>query len=188
MKGKFSVLEEIVFNPHKHLIQGTLNGNQQCFKQLYNLYAKAMYNTALRIVQEQSEAEDVLQESFLSAYDNLESYRFEASFGSWLKRIVVNKSLTVLKKRKLEFDTIDEDKSPLQNESDEADKTCFPKTVEQVVQAIKKLPDGYRTILSLYLIEGYDHLEISQILGISESTSKSQYSRAKKKLIQILNE
>jgi len=96
--------------------------------------------------------------------------------------------LTVLKKRKLEFDTIDEDKSPLQNESDEADKTCFPKTVEQVVQAIKKLPDGYRTILSLYLIEGYDHLEISQILGISESTSKSQYSRAKKKLIQILNE
>ena len=92
MKGKFSVLEEIVFNPHKHLIQGTLNGNQQCFKQLYNLYAKAMYNTALRIVQEQSEAEDVLQESFLSAYDNLESYRFEASFGSWLKRIVDRKS------------------------------------------------------------------------------------------------
>ena len=92
MKGKFSVLEETVFNPHKHLIQGTLNGNQQCFKQLYNLYAKAMYNTALRIVQEQSEAEDVLQESFLSAYDNLESYRFEASFGSWLKRIVDRKS------------------------------------------------------------------------------------------------
>jgi RNA polymerase sigma factor (sigma-70 family) len=187
LQGKISVLEEVVLNPHKHLIEGTLSGDHKCFKKLYGLYARAMYNTAFRIVNDKAEAEDILQESFISAYHNLRSFRFESTFGAWLKRIVVNKSLTVLQKRKIEFDSLDDQDILHVKENEIQSDNAFPCTVQQVVNAIEKLPDGYRTILSLYLLEGYDHVEISQILDISESTSKSQYSRARQKLLQILN-
>jgi RNA polymerase sigma factor (sigma-70 family) len=151
---------------------------------LYKLYAKSMYNVGYRIVNNTGEAEDVLQEAFISAFRNLDYYRGDASFGSWLKRIVVNKAINVLKKRRPERLPDEEGYDIAEPAVD--DNVEFPFTIDQVKRAIGSLPDGYRSVLSLYLLEGYDHSEIAEILGITESTSKSQFNRSKKKLISLL--
>ena len=140
-----------------------------------------MLNTAFRVVNDRDAAEDILQESFISAFRNLSLYRAESGFGAWMKRIVLNRSISWLRQQRT-VPIGDEDYPEPAISEDET----FPFTPEQVRKAILLLPDGYRTVLSLYLLEGYDHEEIGQILGITESTSKSQYSRAKMKLITIL--
>lgn len=143
-----------------------------------------MYNVAYRIVGAEAAAEDVLQEAFISAFRNLKLYRGDATFGSWLKRIVVNKAINEVKRRKLELMPEDDD---FDVEDEHADEIYRPElTVSRVKQAIESLPDGYRAVLSLYLLEGYDHQEIAEIMGISESTSKSQLNRSKKKLRELL--
>lgn len=143
-----------------------------------------MYNVGYRITGSEEDAEDVLQEAFVSAFRNLESYRGDATFGSWIKRIVVNKAINLLKKRKLELVREgDEFDAP----EEEAEGEYLPElSVEKVRRCIDMLPDGYRSVLSLYLIEGYDHQEIAEIMGITESTSKSQLNRAKNKLKELL--
>lgn len=178
-------LKTTVLNPHADLIELCRQGDREAHYRLYKLYARSMYNVGYRIVNHAGEAEDVLQEAFISAFRNLEYYRGDASFGSWLKRIVVNKAINVLKKRRPEplpegadFEMADPGEEFLE----------FPYSVDQVKKAITALPDGYRSVLSLYLLEGYDHSEIAEILGISESTSKSQFNRSKKKLLSLLEE
>ena len=168
---------------HADLIDRCRQGDREAHYQLYKLYARSMYNIGYRIVQSEEEAEDVLQEAFISAFRNLDLYRGDASFGSWLKRIVVNKAINELKKRKTERFTENENFDVAEEvwADDE-----FPFSVQQVKNAIERLPDGYRSVLSLYLLEGYDHSEIAEILGITESTSKSQFNRSKKKLREIL--
>ena len=146
-----------------------------------------MYSVGYRIVNNQEEAEDVLQEAFISAFRNLGDYRGSSSFGAWLKRIVVNKAINQIKKRRME--RLPEDENFDIQEDVLADEfEGYPFTVDKVRKAIELLPDGYRAIFSLYLVEGYDHAEIAEILGISESTSKSQFNRSKKKIKEILNE
>lgn len=133
-----------------------------------------------------NEAEDVLQDAFVSAFQNLSGYREDASFGAWLKRIVINKALNQVQRIKRDLmlaEDIKEDVSEF-----EPEKTEPNYTVEQVKKAMNELPSGFRTVLSLYLFEGYDHKEISEILGITESTSKSQYKRAKDKLKMIMTQ
>jgi RNA polymerase sigma factor (sigma-70 family) len=128
-----------------------------------------------------------MQESFLSAFEKIETYSGVVSFGAWLKKIVVNRSLDALNRRKAIFEDIDSHVD-LRDESYD-DKSYVQEIelkVEEVKEAIEKLPDGYRVILSLYLLEGYDHDEIAEILSISSSTSRSQLSRAKQKLISEL--
>lgn len=171
-------------NPHAELIEQCRQGSREAHYRLYKLYAKSMYNIGYRIVNNTGEAEDVLQEAFISAFRNLEHCRGDASFGSWLKRIVINKAINVLKKRKLEQLPDNEDFDV--PDSVEVPELEFPFTVDQVKRAIALLPDGYRAVLSLYLLEGYDHSEIAEILGISESTSKSQFNRSKRKLLSLL--
>jgi len=130
------------------------------------------------------EAEDVMQEAFLSAFKKIETYKGEVSFGAWLKKIVVNRSLDYLKKRKVQFEEVNERTIQIidyQVETKEVD-------VKVINNAIQQLPDGYRVVLSLYLIEGYDHDEISQILEISNSSSRTQLLRAKNKLKMILKD
>lgn len=168
---------------HADLIARCRQGDREAHYQLYKLYSKRMYNIGYRIVNNTGEAEDVLQEAFISAFRSLDHYRGDATFGSWLKRIVVNKAINVLKRRKTE--RLPEDENfDVQEEIGMEEE--FPFSVEQVRKAIERLPDGYRSVLSLYLLEGYDHSEIAEILGISESTSKSQFNRSKKKLREIL--
>ena len=141
-----------------------------------------MYNVSLRIVNDETEAEDVMQESFLKAFRKIDTYKGEVSFGAWLKKIVVNRSLDHLKKKRVQFDEVSGKIMAIPDESEEVGEI----DVETIKRAIRSLPDGYRTVLSLCLIEGYDHDEISQILGISNSASRTQFSRAKNKLRELL--
>jgi len=144
-----------------------------------------MYNVGYRIVNNEEEAEDVLQEAFISAFNSLQHYRGDSTFGAWLKRIVINKAINQLHKKKLER-IPDDDRWDVKEEEEVDALEGYPFTVEKVKEAIKRLPDGYRSVLSMYLFEGYDHAEIGEVLGISESTSKSQFNRAKKKLKELL--
>jgi RNA polymerase sigma factor (sigma-70 family) len=126
------------------------------------------------------EAQDMLQESFVDAFRRLESFRFESTFGAWLKKIVVNKCINELEKRKVVWvdeEIPDDQLSATENES--IDEEELQLSVERVKKAMNQLPEGARVIFSLYLLEGYDHTEISEILHISESTSKTQFMRAR---------
>ncbi len=147
-----------------------------------------MFNVSLRITNHWEEAEDVVQESFVKAFRGLDSFRGDSTFGSWLKRIVINDSLTKVKARKLHFTSMDESLEYLPDDDDEGYDIERDLSVANVKAAMNQLSDGYRTVLSLYLLEGYDHGEIAEILDITESTSKTQYKRAKDRLRLILKE
>ena len=169
---------------HDELIARCKAGDQEAHYRLYKLYSKAMYNVGLRITRSEEEAEDVLQEAFINAFRNIDSYRGDATFGAWLKRIVVNKAINAVNRKK-------HDPIPDDDRWDVAEEEPLPEyseglTVDRVKRCMGELPDGYRTVLSLYLLEGYDHQEIGEIMGISESTSKSQLNRAKSKLRELL--
>lgn len=170
---------------HGEIIDKCLQGDREAYFKLYKLYSRGMYNVAFRIVHDEEEAEDVLQEAFINAFRNLSLYRGDATFGAWLKRIVVNKSINSVKRKRM--DRFPEEGVEVAEENNE-EFLDFPYTVEKVRSAMEKLPDGYRMVLSLYLLEGYDHGEIAEILGISESTSKSQFNRSKKKLRELLEQ
>lgn len=150
-----------------------------------------MFNTALRIVGRVPDAEDILQESFADAFIQLKSFENKSTFGAWLKQIVVYKSINFLKKKKLSLidldntgDVADEDES----DSYRIDEEALWFTVDMIKQNILELPDGYRTVLTLYLLEGYDHEEIAEILNVAQSTVRTQYIRAKQKLLSLLKE
>ncbi|MFV0266576.1 MAG: RNA polymerase sigma factor [Draconibacterium sp.] len=169
-------------NIHQELIDRCRAGDQKAQFSLYKLYYKAMFSVSLRMVNDVMEAEDVMQESFLSAFRKMDTYKGEVSFGAWLKKIVVNRSLDYLKKNKVKFEEVNERTTEIadyQMPSHEVD-------VKVLHEAIHRLPDGYRVVLSLFLIEGYDHEEISEILGISNSSSRTQLLRAKNKLRELL--
>ncbi|OFX85775.1 MAG: hypothetical protein A2W99_05615 [Bacteroidetes bacterium GWF2_33_16] len=158
------------------LIERARGGDQQSMYRLYKLYVQAMYNTCIRMVANQYDAEDIIQESFTCAFKNLGSFRGDSSFGSWLKRIVINKSISFLRTKKFEYSEIDH----LQIVDDESSNDDIPDIEPaNVHEAIKTLPEKARVILNMHLLEGYKHKEIAELLGISESTSKSQYQRAK---------
>jgi RNA polymerase sigma factor (sigma-70 family) len=181
---KMANVEAAFKNLHQDLIDGCKTGDQKAQFQIYKLYYKAMYNTSLRIVNDTMEAEDIMQESFLSAFEKIDTYSGTVSFGAWLKKIVINRSLDALNRRKAIFEDIDAHAGIKDSSGEDmAQKEEIDVRVEEVKHAIEKLPDGYRIILSLYLLEGYDHDEISEILSITSSTSRSQLSRAKQKLI-----
>lgn len=184
---KMANVEAAFRNLHQDLLDGCKAGDQKAQFQIYKLYYKAMYNTSLRIVGDTMEAEDIMQESFLSAFEKIETYSGTVSFGAWLKKIVINRSLDALSKKKAVFEDIEDHIEIRDNSEDDiSGKEEMDVRVEEIKDTIERLPDGYRIILSLYLLEGYDHDEISEILGISSSTSRSQLSRAKQKLIAEL--
>ncbi len=139
-----------------------------------------MYNLCLRILGDRYAAEDALQESFLSAFTKLDTFQGKSSFGAWLKRIVINKCLSIIKKNRMLWEPL-QDNMPEETEFIEED-TREQLSVEHIHSAINNLPQGSRVVFTLYQLEGYDHKEISNILNISVSTSKSQFHRAKKLL------
>lgn len=176
-------LETVYIDKHAALVNECRHGSRKAQFEIYKLYAKAMYNVALRIVNHEAEAEDVLQDAFLDAFTRLDTFRDETTFGLWLKQIVINKSINLLRKRKAEFVSID-DVDLVDEKNNESDDLDYK--VNEIKAAVSRLPDGYRVVLTLYLFEGYDHEEISYILKISENTSRTQYMRAKMKLKDLL--
>ena len=142
-----------------------------------------MFNLALRILNNREEAEDVLQEAFVDVFTRLDTFRGESTIGAWIRRITANKALNVLRKRKMQFE---EWNDATDQREDEVEMETPLYDMATVQQGIKTLPDGYRVVLTLFLLEGYSHKEIAGELGITESTSKSQYNRARNKLKQWL--
>jgi len=171
---------------HREIIELSKIGNQKAQYQLYRLYSKAMFNICLRMLNNREEAEDILQDSFCDAFMKLGSFRYDSSFGAWLKRIVINKCINWIQKKKIKLIFPDEMEEPVTKIEPEVDYEEISLDVMRIHRAIGQLPDGYRVIFSLYALECYDHSEISEITGISESTSKSQYLRAKERIKEIL--
>lgn len=172
-------------NIHQGLIDGCREGDRKAQFSIYKLYYKTMYNSALRILNDSAEAEDIMQESFLDAFQKINQYGGLVSFGSWLKRIVINKSIDALKKAK-DFNTIEEDEFDIPESVEEDYLEVLSYKIKNIRKAIENLPYDYRLIISLFLLEGYDHEEISKILGISYNLSRTRFSRAKKKLVESL--
>lgn len=180
----------LYIEPHKEVIDACLAGSRQAQFELYRLYSKAMYNVCLRMLKNSNDAEDILQNSFMDIFSKLNTFGFQSSIGAWMKRIVINNCINFLQRRKFNFDEYDANvhgKDTIEYTSDGSDDIGNEAlSVERVQRAMTQLPDGYRVVFSLYMFEGYDHEEISEILQISESTSKSQYHRAKLKLKELL--
>jgi RNA polymerase sigma-70 factor (ECF subfamily) len=169
---------------HKEIIEKSKKGSSKAQYKLYQLYAKAMYNTCYRMMNSQTEAEDMLQEAFTEAFMKLHTFRYDSTFGAWLKRIVVNKCINEIKRRKADLNFVED--IQVFGERKEEEDVSAGLNVKDIKKAMEQLPEGSRMIFSLYLLEGYDHREIAQILNVSESNSKSQYMRAKRKVKEIL--
>jgi RNA polymerase sigma-70 factor (ECF subfamily) len=169
------------------LIERCRENDRDAQFELYKIYYRQMYNTSLRIVNNTAEAEDIMQDSFLDAFRKIGDYTGQGDFGGWLRRIVVNNSLDALKKRKQEVSLEDRYLGALEAEKDESAEDVEYR-IDEIKRAIGLLSNDYRVIISLLLFEGYDHEEISQILGISYAASRTRYSRARQKLLSILAE
>ena len=184
---KTDVLNPKVSSPNlrQDLIDGCRKGDQKAQFLIYKLYYKAMYNISLRIVNDPMEAEDIMQESFLAAFEEISKYSGKVSFGAWLKSIVQNRSIDSLRKAsRMKFEQIETNReivaesNEIQYLNDEPDLT-----MKRVFEVLRHLPAKARNIFSLYFLEGYDYEEISDILSISPSTSRSQLSRARSKFV-----
>lgn len=170
------------------LVERCRRGDRRSYGELYEKYAKAMYNTSLRIVNHTADAEDVLQESFCDAFAAIESFGYKSTFGAWLKRIVINKSINALRKRRMDIIDIEKTSAIHLPEEESYDEEAMKFKVEEIKKAMKELPNGYRTVLSLHLFEGYDQEEVAEILQISHATVRTQYMRAKQKLLLLLKQ
>lgn len=172
------MLEDI----HKKLVERCVRGDRKAQFELYKLYSKAMFNICYRMLNNRIDAEDMLQEVFADVFSRLQYFRFDSTIGAWIKRITVNKCINEINRRKTKLEFVEEVPELISVEEEEK----MELSVEKVKGAMEKLPDGSRIVFSLYLLEGYDHEEISQILNISESTSKTQFMRAKQRVREIL--
>ncbi len=158
----------------RKLIERCLLGDMKAQYQLYRMYSKAMYNIAIRFMNNKMDAEDILQESFVKAFERLGDLQDRDLFGSWLKRIVINNCISLQRKRKIIFEELDERYYGEVEEQEEGMPEVDPAVVHH---AIRELPDKGRAVLVLRALEGYSHKEIAEALGISVSTSKTQYCR-----------
>ena len=169
---------------HQKLINSCKQNNAKAQMQLYNLYCKAMFLVAKRYVKNAVLAEDVMQDAFIKAFKNLHKYKGEVAFGAWLKRIVINQSIDQLKKNKLELVSINDEVYKVENDDDWSVENDV--SIEGIVEIINNLKEKYRLVLTLYLLEGYDHNEISEILKITATTSRTHLLRGKKLLREQL--
>jgi RNA polymerase sigma-70 factor (ECF subfamily) len=180
-------LENAYINIHQEIIDACKADDRNAQFNIYKLYYKAMYNTSLRIVNDTMEAEDIVQDAFLQAFQRIHSYTGQGSFGSWLKRIVINKSLDTLRKKK-EIVSIDEKDLEFPDTIEENREEEIQLQVAEVKEAINELPEEYRLSITLYLFEQYSHEEISEMLHISNNLSRTRLVRAKQKVMKILKE
>jgi RNA polymerase sigma-70 factor (ECF subfamily) len=186
--AKVWVLENAYVNIHQEIIDACKTGDRSAQFRIYKLYYKAMFNTSLRIVSDTMEAEDIMQEAFLHAFERIHTYTGQGSFGSWLKRIVINKSLDAIRKKKVQKISIEDEKLEFPDIQEENREEEIQLQIAEVNQAIKELPDEYRLIITLFLIEHYSHEEISEMLHISNNLSRTRLVRAKQKVMRLLQE
>ncbi len=177
--------EKYLNKKHKELVDACSKNDRNAQIRIYDLYYKAMYNTCIRIVKDSFIAEDIMQESFLDAFSKISTFEWRSSFGAWLKRIVINKSLDNIKSNNsneiLEEKIIDVPDDEFDNDHDQ---DYYKIKLDEIKTAIDKLNENARVLIVLHLIEGYDHHEISQILEIPYNNVRVRYLRAKRKLIE----
>lgn len=168
---------------HQPLIEAAKKEDRNAQSKLYTLYYKAVYNSSLRIVEDRFTAEDIMQDAFIDGFRNLHQFDARSTFGAWIKKIAINKSINYIKKQQLvahkleDYSIVEELEGTEENEMH---------SIEEVKEAMKKLAPNYKVVFSLYMIEGFDHDEIAEIMNISSSTSRSQLSRAKKQLKKLI--
>jgi RNA polymerase sigma factor (sigma-70 family) len=175
----------------EELLARCLKGDQRAQLEIYNKYYKAMYNTALRIVNDTAEAEDVMQEAFIKAFSKLDTFQGKSTFGAWLKKITVNLSINSFNKntkfRNVSYE--DEFRHELdENEGIDVTEEEANTKVQKIMKALNSLKESYRIVLTLHLIEGYDYDEICEILGLSAANCRTSISRAKESLRKKLME
>ena len=171
--------------PESDLIKGCIDGNRRMQEELYRRFSPRMYAVCLRYASSSDEAEDILQEGFIKIFKKLDSYRGDGSFEGWIRRIFVNTAIEHFRRRRY-----------LQPVSEKEENTIEGKYLsvlddlaeKDILELIKQLSPGYRTVFNMYVIEGYTHKEIGDMLGISEGTSKSQLSRAKVILQELVKQ
>ncbi len=167
--------------PNTSLINNCLKNNRAAQKQLYNQYAKVMLGVCYRYTKSVSDAEDVLQEGFIRVFKNLYQYRFDGELGAWIRRVMVTTALNYLKRNARYQNDLAFDKIEMHPVTDENPEVLL--NTKELASLIQQLPGGYQTIFNLHAVEGYSHVEIGQLLGITDGTSRSQYARARALLI-----
>ena len=167
------------------LIEKCRQNDRKAQLELYRKYCDGMYIIANRYMRDTAAAEDALQEAFIKAFQKIDQFKGDVTFGAWLKRIVINKCLDVLKARKMEVQSLDDGVLHIAEGEEDWD-VGDQATMDEVFNAIEKLPENYRVVVKLFLLEGYDHQEISEILGISESASRTNLHRGKIQLKKTL--
>ncbi len=167
------------------LVEQCKNNNRRAQMALYSQYCEGMFIVAQRYMKDTAAAEDAMQEAFVKAFSKLEQFKGDVTFGAWLKRIVINRCLDTIKSKKLETESIDESIFKIV-EDDVQWEVSDEATVSDISSAIEQLPNKYRVVVQLFLVEGYDHNEISGILSISENSSRTNLHRGKTILKETL--
>jgi len=167
------------------LVEQCKNNNRRAQMALYSQYCEGMFIVAQRYMKDTAAAEDAMQEAFVKAFSKLEQFKGDVTFGAWLKRIVINRCLDTIKSKKLETESIDESIFKIVEDDDQWE-VSDEATVSDISSAIEQLPNKYRVVVQLFLVEGYDHNEISGILSISENSSRTNLHRGKTILKETL--
>ncbi len=170
-----------------NLIKECISDNRTAQKQLYDMYRIKMYTLCLRYMSNKLDAEDMMQEGWIKVFRQIKTYDpNRGNFYSWIKRIFINTNLEFLRKKRLQFEEVSDNIALSTNLSN---KPLHDMSVQELVKMLQSLPNGYRSVFNLYVLEGYTHKEIGEILNISPNTSKTQLMKAKKIMqakIQIL--
>lgn len=187
MSIEYSVTEvkNIQYDIHRELILRCQAGDRVAQNEMYRRYAGAMYNICRRMMNDDDDAKDLLQDVFVEAFLKIGTLKELSTFSAWIKRITVNKCINAIKKKRIFAVSLDESMDPAE-EQEVIDKEIISHEAQNIMRALEQISDGCRTVFNLYLFEGYDHKEISQIMSISESASKAQYSKAKQKIRNLL--
>lgn len=170
----------------EELIDKCLGGDQRAQKELFDKFSRKMMSVCMRYIHDREQAEDVLQDGFVKVFTHLKSFKRQGSFEGWIRRTMVNTALDHLRKAKNLH--IDADISEAEFLAGEDEKVVGKMRVEELMQLISEMPPGYRTVFNMYAIEGYSHQEIADELGVTESTSKTQYRKARNYLMNIIVE
>ena len=167
------------------LIKACSNGDSKAFRKIYEIHSGTMYSICLRYMNNEDEAKDALQEGFIKVFKNISKFKFAGSFEGWMKRIFVNSSIELIRKRKMHLDVseLNSNELPLTAKIETGSMDA-----EKMMTLVQQLPEGYRTVFNMFIVDGYSHKEISDYLEISESTSKTQLFKARKQLQEWLKD
>ncbi|WP_247235911.1 RNA polymerase sigma factor [Telluribacter sp. SYSU D00476] len=171
------------FNQEAQLVKALQKADPKAQRQVYEKYSSRMLGVCMRYVGDRMSAEDVLVEGFMRVFDKIDQFKSEGSLEGWIRRVMVNEALGYLRQRKRLLDDVDLDEAQTVPDASPIDQNL---EAQELMNIIEGLPTGYRTVFNLYAIEGYSHAEIADLLGISESTSKSQLHRARALLQQLV--